>query len=145
MEFSRTVDIAAAPTVVWAVMADAERWCEWTASVRSIRLLDKPVRVGSRAMIRQPKFPPAMWTITALDEGRSFTWKTGSPGVWVHAHHSVTPTPEGSRVTLTLKYEGLLGRVIARLTRGITERYLDLEAVGLKRRSEEQVHHQPPG
>ena len=140
MEFTRTVDIAAPPHVVWSVMRDAERWHEWTASVRSIRLLDKePLHVGSRAMIRQPKFPPAMWTVTALDEGRSFSWKSGGPGTWVHAHHSVAPTAEGSRVTLGLRYEGPIGKLLARLTRSITERYLDLEAAGLKRRSEERA------
>ena len=122
-------------------MADAERWHEWTPSVRSIRLLDTPpLRVGSRALIRQPKFPPAVWTVTALEPGRSFTWKSGAPGVWVHAHHSVEPVPGGTRATLTLRYDGVLARLIGRLTRGITNRYLSYEAEGLKRRSEERTN-----
>jgi hypothetical protein len=33
--------MAAPPEVVWAVMADAERWHEWTESACGIRLLDK--------------------------------------------------------------------------------------------------------
>ena len=138
MDFEISVEIAAPPDVVWAVMCDAERWHEWTASVTSIRLLDPgPLRVGSRALIRQPKFPPARWTVTALDPGRGFTWKSGGPGVWVHAHHTVHATSTGSRATLRLHYEGALARLIGRLTRGITNRYLGMEASGLKRRSEE--------
>ena len=140
MDFQISVEIAAPPATVWAVMADAERWHEWTPSVRSIRLLDDgPLRVGSRALIRQPKFPPAVWKVTALDPGRSFTWKSGAPSVWVHAHHSVVPIPGGARATLKLRYDGFLARLIGRMTRGITDRYLGFEAAGLKKRSEERA------
>ena len=136
--FEISIDIAAPPDVVWGVMSDAERWHEWTASVRSIRLLDRgPLRVGTRALVKQPRFPPALWKVTALDPGRSFTWKSGAPGMWVYATHGVTAIPHGTRATLSLRYEGAIGGLFARLTRGITNRYLDLEASGLKRRSEE--------
>ena len=136
MEFQISVDIGAPPDVVWAVMEDGERWHEWTPSVRSIRILDKPLRVGSRALIRQPRFPPAMWTVIALEPGRGFTWKSGLPGMWVHAHHTVEPIAAGTRATLRLSYEGALARLVGRLTRGITNRYLEFEARGLKKRSE---------
>jgi uncharacterized protein YndB with AHSA1/START domain len=138
--FQIAVDIAAPPDVVWSVMADAERWHEWTPSVRSIRLLDSgPLRVGSRALVRQPKFPPAVWKVTALAPGRGFTWKNGAPGLWVYVHLSVAPLGQGTRAELTLRYEGVSGRWLGRLTRGITERYLGFEAAGLERRSEERA------
>src|SRR5262245_20572557 len=110
-------------------MSDAERWHEWTASIRSIRMLDKgPLRIGSRALIRQPRFPPAVWKVTALESGRSFTWRTGAPGMWAYGRHSVAEAPGGSRATLNLQYHGAIGLLIARLTREITNRYLNLEA-----------------
>lgn len=141
MDFRISIFIAASPEIVWAVMADAERWHEWTPSVRSIRLLDKPpLRIGSRALIRQPRFPPAVWTVTALEPGRSFTWKSGAPGVWVYAQHSVEPVPGGTHATLSLHYEGGLARLIGRLTQGITNRYLNYEAEGLKRQSEARTN-----
>ena len=60
MDFSISVDIAAPPDRVWAVMSDIEKWREWTASVKSITLRDPgPLRTGSRAWVRQPKFPAA--------------------------------------------------------------------------------------
>jgi len=111
---------------------------EWTASVTSVRRLDKgPLRIGSRALIRQPRFPPAVWTVTTLEPGRRFVWKSGMPGMWVYGDHSVEAIPSGTRATLKLSYDGLLARLMGRLTRGITNRYLDMEASGLKRRSEE--------
>src|SRR6185503_874596 len=112
---------------------DVERWHEWTPSVRSIRLLDRgPLLVGTRALVRQPKFPPALWKVTAIEPGKTFTWKSGAPGMWVYGSHSVDPIAGGTRATLRLHYEGLLGQLLARLTRGITNRYLEYEATGLK-------------
>jgi hypothetical protein len=70
MEYLISADIDAPPDVVWAVMSDGERWHEWTASVTSVRLLDSgPLRIGSRALIRQPRFPPAVWKVTAPSPG----------------------------------------------------------------------------
>jgi hypothetical protein len=74
--------------------------------------------------------------VTELDEGRSFAWVTRSPGVRVTGRHSVEPREGGSRVTLSLDFAGLLGPLVARLTRGLNERYLALEARGLTERSE---------
>jgi uncharacterized membrane protein len=135
--FSVTTEIDAPPERVWAVMRDVERWPEWTPSVTSVQRLDGgPFTVGSRAHIRQPKLPPADWRVTELDEGRSFAWVTRSPGVRVTGRHSVEPREGGSRVTLSLDFAGLLGPLVARLTRGLNERYLALEARGLTERSE---------
>jgi len=68
---------------------------------------------------------------------RSFTWTTGIPGLlFVVAVHSVEDVAKGSRATLSLTFSGLFGGIVARLTKNLNERYLSLEAVGLKRVSE---------
>jgi len=140
MEYQVNADIDAPPDVVWTVMSDGERWHEWTASVTSVRRLDKgPLRIGSRALIRQPRFPPAVWKVTALEPGRRFVWKSGMPGMWVYGDHAVERTPTGTRATLRLIYEGVLARLMGRMTRDITYRYLNMEAAGLKKRSEENA------
>lgn len=119
-------------------MSDVERWHEWTESVRSIRLIGGgPIRVGARALVRQPKFPPAVWKVTELEPGHAFTWTSGAPFMWVYARHFVEPVDPGTRATLVLHYDGFAGRLLGRMTRDITNRYLRYEAAGLKRRSEE--------
>lgn len=139
MTFEKVIDIRADPAVVWSVMADVERWSEWTASIRSIQRLDGgPLAVGSRVRIRQPKLLPAEFVVTELEAGRSFTWVTKAPGIRATAWHAVEPHAGGSRVTLTLVFGGPFGPLVGWLTRGINARYVDLEANGLKRGSEER-------
>ena len=146
--FEIRTEISAPPDRVWAVMCDAERWHEWTPSVTRITRLEQgPLSVGSRALIRQPKFPPALFKVTAIEPGRSFTWVSVAPGLRVFAHHRVEPAGGGSQATLSLDMEGLFGGLWGRLTRGITERYLEFEAKGLKARSENAAfrHSASPG
>ena len=135
-DFSITVDIAAPPDRVWAVMADVERWPEWTPTVKRIQRLDPgPLVEGSRARIEQPKLPAAIWEVTDLRKGRSFTWVTRSPGVRVIAKHGVEPVGQGTRATLSVAFSGPLGGLIARLTSRLNNRYLALEAQGLREQS----------
>jgi hypothetical protein len=140
-DFQIQVEIQATPDQVWTVMRDVEHWSDWTPTVRSIRRLDHgPLVVGSRAIVRQPKLPPAMWRITELDDTRrTFTWISRAPGVRVIACHSVNASGAGSRATLSLRFEGLLAGLLARLTRDINDQYLALEAKGLKQHSERSV------
>ena len=117
-------------------MSDTDRWQEWTPSVTSIRRLDHGRRSWQPDGDRQPKFPPALWRLTAIEPGKSFTWISAAPGVRVIAHHSVTETAGGSRVTLSLEYQGFFGGLLRGSRQASTERYLAFEAHGLKARSE---------
>jgi uncharacterized protein YndB with AHSA1/START domain len=142
--FTTGIDIAAPPERVWEVMSDVERWPEWTPSVTSVRRSGSgPLTVGSRLIIFQPKFPPAMWLVTAVDPDHGFTSTSGLPFLRVVANHRVDKRAGGSRATLTLTYDGFLGHLLARMTRDITERYLGYEAKGLKARSENPAYRYP--
>lgn len=135
--FATTIEIEAPPNRVWTVMLDAERWPEWTASVTRIRRAEPgDLAVGSRAWIHQPGFPPALWRVTELEPGRSFTWITGGAVMRATARHFVEPAAVGSRVTLSVEYSGLFGWFLALMTSGVNDRYLALEANGLKARCE---------
>ena len=106
--YAQSIQIEAPPGRVWAVMSDVEKWHEWTPSVTSVTLSGSgPLAVGRRATIRQPKFPPALWKITEIEPGRSFTWVSTAPFVRVVARHSVEAiSPSRTRATLSLQYCG---------------------------------------
>jgi hypothetical protein len=102
------------------------------------RLDDGPLRSGSRAKINQPKIPEAEYVVTELEPGQSFTWVATGPGVTTTARHAVEALPGGgTRVRLAVEQAGLLGVVMGRFYRGMTDRYLANEAAGLKARCEE--------
>ncbi len=78
----------------------------------------------------------AVWTVTRLDAGRSFTWRSGTPGLHVIGYHAVKPAGKGSEVTLVVLFEGIFAGIAGRLFRKLNETYLDMETSGLKRRCE---------
>lgn len=138
MHVETAVEIDASPERVWGVMTDVERWPEWTASVeRAERLDDGPLRAGSRARLKQPRFPPVVWEVTDLEPGRSFSWTAKNVGVTSIGEHRITPGPSGSvTVNLTLRQQGPLAPLLAVFTSKLTRRYVATEALGLKRRCE---------
>lgn len=137
MDRTRSIDIAAPPDVVWAVWSDIERWPEWTASVARVERFDRgPLAIGHRARVRQPKLPVAVWQVTKLEQGRGFEWVSASPGARVTGYHWIEPQGSGSRARLGVVFAGPVALLVGWLTRSLTERYLGLEAAGLKARSE---------
>ena len=136
-----TVTIAAPPERVWEVLVDVERWPERIPTVDSVeRLDDGPLREGSRTRLRQPRLPEAVWTVTGLDAGRSFTWESRSPGIVISAGHVVERDAAGSRLTLAVTVSGPMSPVGWLMTRRLTERYVATEAASIKQAAEDSAH-----
>lgn len=139
MHFETSVDIDAPPETVWKLLKDVERWPDMTASMDRVELLDEPFTLGSRARVHQPKLPAAVWTVTAFDDTRTFTWESRSTGVTTTGAHEIVATPDGgSTVRLTLDQKGPLAPVFALLAGRLTRRYVTMEAQGLKAKAERQ-------
>jgi carbon monoxide dehydrogenase subunit G len=135
--YEQTINIAATPEDVWRVLVDVEAWPTWTASMSSVQLQTPgPLRLGSVAKVRQPRLAPATFTVTGYEDGRSFAWSTGNRLLATVGDHRVEPAPDGSYVTLTLRQVGPLAGVVGALYRGLINRYIRMEAEGLKRESE---------
>lgn len=139
MHFETSVDIDAPPEIVWNLLKDVERWPDMTASMDRVELLDEPFALGSRARVHQPKLPATVWTVTAFDENRTFTWESRSTGVTTTGAHEIVPAADGrSTVRLTLDQKGPLSPFFALLAGRLTRRYVTMEAEGLKAKAEQR-------
>ncbi len=101
--------------------------------------LDAPaLAVGRRFAIKQPGMAKLVWTVTEIDPGSSWTWVQRAPGSLVTARHDVIGQPGGrTLVRQQLDQGGALGGLVGRLMVKKTKRFLELEAQGLKARSEQ--------
>lgn len=141
-----SVEIDAPASVVWDVFSDVERWPEWTASITRLVAIDGPgLAVGKRFEIKQPRMPRLVWEVTEVLPGTSWTWVQRSPGGSAVARHDVVATADASAlVRQQIDQRGLVGALVGRLMRGMTRRYLELEAQGLKARSEQRRRFDGP-
>jgi uncharacterized membrane protein len=138
MRFADEVVINAGANEVWRTYSDVERWPDWTPSVRHVEYVDsRELAVGSRVRIAQPRLPTAVWEVTALEPGRSWTWVARARGMRTTAVHTVEAVePDRTRVRMTLEQHGPLGAIAGRLYARLTRSYLAAEAAGLRKRCE---------
>jgi uncharacterized membrane protein len=138
MHFETTIEIAAPREQVWATLADVERWSEWTQSVTSIEVLTgAPFEPSSRVRIKQPKLKALEWDVTEFVPNEVFTWTSSTFGITSVGTHRISAA-SGDRVivTLSLHQTGFLAPIVGLLSARLTRRYIDMEANGLKARSE---------
>ena len=139
-EFNIEIAIAASVIDIWRVLTDVEHWPEWTQSVSRIEPLSGlPLGMGSRVRIYQPKLRPAVWKVTHWQPDHRFVWVANHPGITVVAEHTIAPRSSGCSVALQVRFNGILGPLLGGLSRGLVSRNLELEATGLKARSEAQT------
>jgi uncharacterized membrane protein len=138
MRFEQSADVDAPQQRVWDVLSDLEAWPQRIETVDAVELLTPaPVGDGSRVRVRQPKLPEGTWEITVWDAPSFFEFRQQSGGVTTVAGHRVEALEEGrSRLTLTLEIRGLLVPILGRFYRDLTNRYMRIEAEGIKRAAE---------
>jgi hypothetical protein len=132
-----SITIDAPIEVVWSIFTDVERWPTWASSFTSVELIDGPMRLGAKARIRQPKLPTVVWEVTQWEPGRSWTWTATGPGARTDASHVLMRVGNRTVAEQSIVSTGPIGRLLARLWRSLTRRYLAIEAAGLKQRSEQ--------
>ena len=138
MRFEQSIDIDTQQQRVWDVLTDLEAWPQRIETVDVVELLTPPpVATGTRVRLKQPKLPEGTWEVTAWDAPSYFEWRQQSGGVTTVAGHRVEALEEvRSRLTLTLDMRGLLVPVFGRFYKGLTNRYMTVEAQGIKRAAE---------
>jgi uncharacterized membrane protein len=138
MHFEKSIEIDAPPQRVWDVLSDLEAWPSRIETVDAVELLTPaPITKGSRVRLKQPKLPEGTWDITVWDAPSYFEWTQKTGGVTSVAGHRVDAMGEGrARLTLTLDMRGFLIPVFGGFYKGLTNRYMNLEAEGMKRAAE---------
>jgi uncharacterized membrane protein len=138
MRFEHSIDIDAPQQRVWDVLSDLEAWPQRIETVDAVELLTPaPVGVGSRVRLKQPKLPEGTWEVTVWDAPSYFEFGQKSGGLTDVAGHRVEALEAGrSRLTLTLEMRGLLVAVVALFYKDLTNRYMTIEAQGMKRAAE---------
>ena len=138
MRFEKSIEIDAPQERVWEVLSDLEAWPRRIETVDTVELLTPaPISTGSRVRLKQPKLPEGTWDITVWDAPAFFEWTQKTSGITSVAGHRVDSLDEGrARLTLTLEMRGLLIPIIGLFYRDLTNRYMSLEAEGMKRAAE---------
>jgi len=138
--YDASISIAVSGESAWRVLADVAAWPEWLPTVHSVQPLDgNPLSVGFRYVVRQPKLRPTTWIVTELERPRRFVWQARSPGLLMVAEHTIEESsPGASNVNLRFSFTGVLGTLIGRLFRSITQQYLAQEVASLKLKVEGQ-------
>jgi len=138
MRFEQSIDIDAPQQRVWDVLTDLEAWPQRIETVDVVELVTPaPLGVGSRVRLKQPKLGEGIWEVTVWDAPTYFEYRQQSGGVSSVAGHRVEALEDGrSRLTLNLEMRGPLVAVVAVFFRDLTNRYMTLEAQGMKRAAE---------
>ena len=138
MRFEKSIEIDASQQRVWDVLTDLDAWPRRIETVEAVELLTPaPLTVGSQVRLRQPKLPEGVWDVTVWDAPSYFEWTQKATGATSVAGHRVEALGEGhARLTLTLDMRGFLIPVVAVFYKGLTNRYMTLEAEGMKRAAE---------
>jgi len=96
---------AAAPGVVWQLLARPSQWHRWAPHVRGAWGLGEPeVEEGKVGLVRLGGIVPVPARITEVDAGRSWTWFV--PPLFLR--HEVMPLDAGSLIAIELSAPGPL-------------------------------------
>ena len=101
LPISATVEIAASPDAVWAVVSDVARMPEFSPELRRLFVVgSKPTGVGTTMIgINRRRFVawPTTSKVTRFEPGRAVAWRTRESGAtWTY---ELEATEAGTRVT----------------------------------------------
>jgi uncharacterized membrane protein len=138
MRFEKSIDIDAPQQRVWEVLSAVEAWPQCIETVDTVELLTPaPITRGSRVRLKQPKLPEGTWDITVWDPPSYFEWTQKMTGATSVAGHRVEALGEDrARLTLALEMRGFFIAIIGVFYKDLTNRYMNLEAEGMKRAAE---------
>lgn len=129
--------IAAPVERVWELTVDIESWPSITPTMTSVDRTDTgPLGVGSAAKVKQPAQRPRVWTVTAFEPGRVFTWQAASKAVTMTATHRLEASGDGTMNTLIVDVDGPLAPLLGLFGKRAILKAITTENAGFKRAAE---------
>jgi hypothetical protein len=111
-----TLETTALPENIWAFWADVPGYKEWDDGIEWARL-SGGFKVGASGELKPSGGRPTAFTITEMEEGRSFSDLTRLPFARLRFQHSLEPTGMGTRLTHRIEVEGPLAWIWAQVLR----------------------------
>jgi hypothetical protein len=98
----------AAKEQLWKLFADVNNWHTWDEGIEYARLEGKFER-GNHFLLKPKKGPKVKIELIEAIENKKFVDLTKFPGAKMYGEHIFDETPEGLKITTTMKVEGPLG------------------------------------
>jgi uncharacterized membrane protein len=137
MRIETQLDIRAPIERVWDLTVDVEALPSVTPTMTRVeRLDDEPLGVGSRARIKQPRQPAAVWTVTRFDRPHVFEWQTKLLSITITGGHRLETVANGCRNTLSVELAGFGSGLAGRLLGSTLRRAIETENQGFRAAAE---------
>ena len=118
-KIEHTIDIAAAPSLVWGILTATDLYADWNPFIAE---LDGELREGDRLRVRVTPGKRSMTftpTVLVIEEHRLLRWRgrLGVPGVFDAVHEfRVEPRPDGgTRFVQREQFSGVLVPLLRRV------------------------------
>jgi Polyketide cyclase / dehydrase and lipid transport len=132
MMIEERIEIPVAPSVVFKIWREVDRWKEWDPDTKQARL-DGPFAAGSTGWLEPSKGRGVKITISECTPDHSFTCVGGIPGFTMHFAHEVRAMPAGCEVTHRVSFSGWLRFIFGQLIGAQIRKGLPVTMASLKR------------
>jgi uncharacterized protein YndB with AHSA1/START domain len=131
-----SVETKASPARVWQVWSDVNTWPSWNPDMKESKL-DGPLQAGMTGKINTRSGGNHDVVVTQFEAGSSFELEsTAMPGTKMGIRATVTPTPNGSRISQAFEARGLLAPVVGPMMGGAILKTFTSVLEALKQKAE---------
>lgn len=99
---------------IWQLFTDIDNWNRWKTSIEYSKLLGE-LKVGNYFILKPKGSPKVKIQIVELEPFKKFTDLTRFPLAKMYGEHLYEQTPNGLKITVTMRVKGLLSKLWIRL------------------------------
>lgn len=107
--FSYTLQTKAPADSIWKIWVDVANWKKWDTGLKDAVLHGEFV-VGAKGKLIPDKGPRSSFQITAIEQNRSYTFRTRIPFGWLVITRELSMQGNVTSFTHEVKFTGLLKR-----------------------------------